>query len=105
MAVRRRVSLFGGFGYYFPTTRMTKLPGFIFPRRSPGAGAFLDGVNAAALGLIAAVGWQLGRAALVNVTTVVIAVVSALLLLRFRVSSAWLVLGGALAGLVTSAVG
>ncbi len=62
-------------------------------------------VNAAALGLIAAVGWQLGRAALVDVRTVVIVMVSALLLLQFRVSSAWLVLGGALAGLVTSAVG
>jgi len=94
-------------GIFAPAFALVAISGPIIPRlrRSPGAGAFLDGVNAAALGLIAAVGWQLGRAALVNGTTVVIAVVSALLLLRFRVSSAWLVLGGALAGLVTSVVG
>ena len=94
-------------GIFAPAFALVAISGPIIPRlrRSPAAGAFLDGVNAAALGLIAAVGWQLGRAALVNGTTVVIAVVSALLLLRFRVSSAWLVLGGALAGLVTSAVG
>ena len=94
-------------GIFAPAFALVAISGPIVPRlrRSPVAGAFLDGVNAAALGLIAAVGWQLGRAALVDVTTVVIAMVSALLLLRFRVSSAWLVLGGAVAGLVTSAVG
>jgi len=94
-------------GIFAPAFALVAISGPIIPRlrRSPAAGAFLDGVNAAALGLIAAVGWQLGRAALVDATTVVIAMVSALLLLRFRVSSAWLVLGGAIAGLVTSAVG
>ena len=94
-------------GIFAPAFALVAISGPIIPRlrRSPAAGAFLDGVNAAALGLIAAVGWQLGRAALVDATTVVIAMVSALLLLRFRVSSAWLVAGGALAGLVTSVAG
>jgi len=35
----------------------------------------------------------------------VIAVAAAVLLFRFKVSSTWLVLGGALAGLVASALG
>ena len=62
--------------------------------------AFLDGVNVAAVGLMAAVTWQLARAAIVDVFTVVLAVVAAVLLLRTRLNSAWLVLGGATAGLL-----
>lgn len=42
--------------------------------------------------------FQLGRAALVDVTTIVLAVISAGVLFRFRVNSAWLVLGGAIVG-------
>jgi chromate transporter len=85
------------------------LPGFLFVaavnplvprlRRSPGMGALLDGVNAAAVGLMAAVTWELGRAAIVDALTVLLAVVAAVLLLRFKVNSVWLVLGGALIGL------
>ena len=62
--------------------------------------AFLDGVNVAAVGLMAAVTWQLARAAIVDVFTVVLAVVAAVLLLRTRLNSAWPVLGGATAGLL-----
>jgi chromate transporter len=86
------------------------LPAFVFValssplisrvRQSPTARAFLDGVNAASLALMAFVTWQLARAALVDSVTVVIAVASAFLLLRWKVNSAWLVLGGAIAGLV-----
>ena len=61
--------------------------------------AFLDGVNVAALGLMAAVTWQLARAAIVDGFTALVAAVAAALLLRTRVNSAWLVLGGAAAGL------
>jgi chromate transporter len=68
-------------------------------RRSRWAGAFLDGVNVGALGLIAGVTWQLGRAALVDWPTLGLAVVSAFVLFRFRVNSAWIILGGGVAGL------
>jgi chromate transporter len=88
------------------------LPGFVLVaasgrlvprlRQWPVASAFLDGVNVAALALMTAVSWQLGRAALLDWTTMGIAAVSAVLLLRFRVNSAWLVLGGAVAGLAAS---
>ncbi|MEP7337751.1 MAG: chromate efflux transporter [Acidobacteriota bacterium] len=68
-------------------------------RKSVMAGAFLDGVNAASLSLMAVVTWQLGRTALVDWMTVALLVASLILLFRFRLNSAWLVLGGVLAGL------
>ncbi len=68
-------------------------------RRSPWTSAFLDGVNAAALGLMAAVTWQLGRAAIVDGFTLALAVVAGAVLLRLKVNSAWLVGGGAAVGL------
>jgi chromate transporter len=74
-------------------------------RKSPLASAFLDGVNAAAVALMAFVGWQFARAALVNVPAVVLALVSVLLVFRFKVNSAWLVLGGAVAGIVLQVFG
>ncbi len=73
-------------------------------RSSPMAGAFLDGVNVSALALMAVVAWQLGQAALINKITVALAIVSAILLIRFRINSAWLVLGGGLAGVAISYV-
>jgi chromate transporter len=86
------------------------LPSFVFValsqplipkiRASPRAAAFLDGVNAAALGLMVAVTWQLGRTAIVDVPTAVLALVAAALLLGRAVNSAWLVLGGGAAGLL-----
>jgi chromate transporter len=74
-------------------------------RKSPLAGAFLDGVNAAAVALMAFVGWQFGRAALVNVPALVLAVLSAVLLFRYKVNSTWLVLGGAASGILLRLIG
>ena len=74
-------------------------------RNSAPASAFLDGVNAAALALMAAVTWQLGLASLVNPPSIILGVVALFLLIRFRVNSAWLVLGGAAAGLLLSLLG
>ena len=74
-------------------------------RKSPLAGAFLDGVNAAAVALMALVGWQFGRAALVNIPAVILAVFSVVLVFRYKVNSIWLVLGGAAAGMVFRVLG
>ena len=68
-------------------------------RRSATAGAFLDGVNVASLGVDGAVSFQLGRSAIVDWLTAVLVISSAVLLLRFRINSAWLVLGGAAIGI------
>lgn len=64
--------------------------------------AFLGGVNAAALGLIAAVTVQLGRAALTGALPLAIAAASALALFRFRANSALLILAAAALGLLLS---
>jgi chromate transporter len=69
-------------------------------RRSPFAGAFLDGVNVSALALMAMITWQLGRAAIIDIATAAIAIVSAVLLLALRINSTWLILGGGLVGLL-----
>jgi len=60
-------------------------------RSSPTAGHILDGINVASLALMGVVTWQLGRAAIVDVTTLLIAVTSSILLLVLRIDSAWLV--------------
>ena len=71
-------------------------------RKSPPAGAFLDGVNVASLALMAVVAWQLGQAALVDWLTRGLAVAATVWLLFYRVNSTWLILGGAALGLARS---
>jgi len=90
-------------GIFLPAFIFVVLSGPLVPRlrRSPTAGAVLNGVNVASLALIAVVTWQLGRAALVDPLTVGLAAASAVLLFGFGVNSAWLVLFGALAGVVS----
>lgn len=89
-------------GIFLPAFVFVALSGPLVPRirRSPAAVPFLDGVNAASLSLMAVVTWQLGRAALVDLVTIVLLAVSLILLAAFRINSAWLVLGGAVAGLI-----
>ena len=91
-------------GIFLPAFIFVALSGPLVPliRRSAIAGAFLDGVNACALSLMFVVTYLLARSALVDVTTILMALVSAFLLFRFRVNSAWLVLGGAMVGWVLS---
>jgi chromate transporter len=54
----------------------------------------LNGLNAATVGLMAAVSWQLARGAILDVFTAVEAVAAFAILLRFKLNSAWLILGG-----------
>ncbi|HET7088055.1 MAG TPA: chromate transporter [Anaerolineae bacterium] len=90
------------------------LPSFVFVaisnpfiprlRQSPWASSLLDGVNVTSLGLMAAVTVQLAQAAFVDILSVALGVVAAILLFRFKINSTWLVLGGALAGLLSAAL-
>jgi chromate transporter len=88
-------------GIFLPAFILVAISGPLVPliRRSTTAGAFLDGVNVASLALMAAVSYQLGRSAIVDWLTAGLVIASAVLLLRFRVNSAWLVLGGAVIGI------
>jgi chromate transport protein ChrA len=90
------------------------LPSFIFVaisnplipriRNSVWVSGLLDGVNVAALGLMAAVTWQLGRASLIDPISILIALVCLGLLIRFKVNSTWLIAGGAMVGLLKAAL-
>ncbi len=88
-------------GIFLPSFVLVAVTYPIIPklRRSRWAAAFLDGVNVASLGLMAAVTWYLARAALVDPVTIVTGVIAAGVIFRWRVNSAWLVLGGAVIGL------
>ena len=89
-------------GIFIPGFLLVAASGPLVPRirKSKIAGAFLDGVNGGSLALMAVVSWQLCRASLVDVVTIVLAAVSLLVLWRWRMNSAWLVLLGAVAGVV-----
>ena len=72
-------------------------------RQSPWIAAFMDSVNVCALALMAAVTFRLGADALRGWTAWLIAVLSLGILLRWKLSPAWVVLGGGLAGLLLDA--
>lgn len=90
------------------------LPSFIFVaisnpyiprlRSSPLASSFLDGLNAASLGLMAAVFIGLARSSIVDPLTIAVSVISAILLFVFRVNTTWLILGGLVVGMVSGSL-
>jgi chromate transporter len=57
-------------------------------------------VTAAATGAIAGAAYVLARRALVDAATLIIAVITLAVLMRWRVSELWLIGGAAVAGLV-----
>ncbi|MGB7751977.1 MAG: chromate transporter, partial [Candidatus Acidiferrales bacterium] len=91
-------------GIFLPAFLLVAVSGPLVPRirKSKIASAFLDGVNVGSLALMGAVTWELGRASLVGVVTVLLLVASLIALLRFRANSGWLVLIGAIVGLITN---
>jgi chromate transporter len=97
----------GTLGMFLPAFVYVAATSSLLPklRQSPLAAAFLDGVNAAAVALMAYVGLQFGRVALINVPAVVLAVLSTALVFRYKINSIWLVLGGAAAGIVLRLLG
>lgn len=84
------------------------LPAFLFVlvtcqwlprlRKNSRFGPFVDGVNAASLGLLGAVAVELGKSALVDLPSAWMAIVSFGLLLRTRVNSVWLLVGAGILG-------
>ena len=89
-------------GIFLPAFLFVALSGRLLPRlrNSPPFRAGLDGVNVASLALMATVTWHLGRTALVDPLAIVLAGASGLLLIRYRLNSIWLILGGATVGLL-----
>jgi chromate transporter len=93
-------------GIFLPAFVFVALSGPLVPRlrASPTAAAFLDGVNVASLALMLAVTVELGRAALIDVPSWAMGLTGAALLLRYKLNSTWLILGGALSGIALHAL-
>ncbi|MCM0590725.1 MAG: chromate efflux transporter [Gloeotrichia echinulata DVL01] len=98
------------------------LPSFVFTaalnplvpklRASKWTSAFLDSINVSAVALMVVVTFQVGVATLslaklpfVDFFGLAIAIISAVLAIRFRINAAWLVLGGAIIGWGASLLG
>jgi chromate transporter len=94
-------------GIFLPAFVFVALSAPLLPRmrRSPAGGGFLDGVNAASLALMAVVTVQLARGSVRGPFTAGLALVSVALLVRTRIHSSWLVLGGAVLGLAAGSAG
>jgi chromate transporter len=89
-------------GIFLPSFVFVAIAGLLVERirKSAWAAGFLDGVNAASLGLMAGVTFQLATTAVIDPLTILIVLVSLFLLLRFKINSTWLIAGGALIGLI-----
>jgi chromate transporter len=89
-------------GIFLPAFVLVGLSGPLVPRlrRSATAAGFLDGVNSASVALMGLAAALLARAAVVDLTTGALALVAAVLLLRFNVAPAWLVPASGLVGLL-----
>jgi len=87
---------------FLPSFLMAGLVGALTGRirKSKLAAGFLDGVNAAAVALMASVALSLGRATLVDGWTWALGLVSVALLVRYKVNATWLLLTGAGLGLL-----
>lgn len=87
-------------GIFLPSFVFVALSNPLIPRirRSPWAAGLLDGVNHASLGLMAGVLAELSISNLHDPFALILALLSLFLLLRLRINTTWLILGGALAG-------
>ena len=95
-------ALLATLGIFLPAFVFVAASGPILPllRRSRLAGAVLDGVNAASLALMAVVTWHIARSAFTDLFTITLGIVSAMLIIRLRISATWVLLGAAAVGLV-----
>lgn len=89
-------------GIFLPSFIFVAVSNPIIPRlrRSPWAGAALDGVNASSLGLMAGVTVDLARASFSDPLTILIGAAAAGALFILRVNPTWLMLAGGIIGLL-----
>lgn len=93
-------------GIFLPSFVFVAISNPLIPRvrNSAWVSGLLDGVNVASLGLMAAITWQLGRASLIDLPTILIALISFGLLMRSKINSTWLIMGGAITGLLCALI-
>jgi chromate transporter len=87
-------------GIFFPSFLFIALGAKFFARLRtvPSTSSFLDGVNAASLGLMAAVLIKMARTAIIDPVTAILFLAAMFVLLRLKINSAWVVLAGGLVG-------
>jgi chromate transporter len=97
-------ALLATLGIFLPSFIFVAISNPLIPhiRNSAWVSGLLDGVNVTSLGLMAAVTWQLGRASLTGPLTIIIALFSFVLLIRFKVNSTWLIAAGGFIGLLST---
>lgn len=91
-------------GIFLPAFIFVAISGWLVPRirKSEALRGFLDGVNVASLALMAYVTVELGRSAVVDWVTLALFLISGLLLIVYKINSAWLILGGSVVGFLAS---
>lgn len=103
--------LHGGWGGIFATIGIFLpsfvLVGFVHPyisklRSSALISGLLDGINVASWGLMSVVSWKLAVTAVIDLPTLLLAAASLFLVFRFKINSAWLVLGGGFIGFLVN---
>ncbi|HLP90353.1 MAG TPA: chromate efflux transporter [Nostocaceae cyanobacterium] len=98
-------------GIFLPSFFFVAILNPIIPRlrSSPWTKYFLDAVNVSALALMVVATINLGIATLnlpkIDVLALVITLISAFLIIRYRMNAAWLVLGGAIVGWIAVFLG
>jgi len=107
--------LLGGLPAAVVATVAMFLPSFVFIaivffavsklRESAQFAGLIDGINFAALGLMAGVTWEIAGSALVDPLTYGIAAGALFLVVRYEVGAPWLILGGAVLGMARLFIG
>ena len=87
-------------GIFLPSFVLVLVSNPFIPRlrKSPLASGFLDGVNSASLGLMLAVTIKLALTALTGVGPWLIVLIASVLVLRWNINAAWIVIGSAILG-------
>lgn len=97
-------ALLATLGMFIPSFLIVILTGKYLPKinKIPLVQYFLKGVTASAVALIAYVTISVYQAAIINIPTAILALVSLILLLRFKIDAFWVIVGGIVFGLITT---
>jgi len=100
-------ALLATLGMFLPSFLFVGLMYFVVNkiRESERFSGAIDGINYAALGLMAGVTWEIIGVALVDPFTFAIAIIALFLLLRYDLGATWLVLGAVLVGVARAFIG
>lgn len=93
-------------GIFLPSFILVWVLNPIIPklRTSSWVSGMLDGINIASLGLMAVVSFKLGISSLTDVLTISIFMGSIFALTKFKINSAWIIVGGGIVGFLSNII-